>query len=264
MYGEQVMQTVFHQLSRMIDTVDDSRFDRCLFEFFDEQVSVAQCTVFLLPDGGAPCVVTAEGRNKDLNDSAKSLAKDYISVSEASDPNIGLYRERAKDECPEWQHYTAHAKDDFAYREKYYDQPCLRSDITLATDTEQGVLVTSLYRTRSEPDFSQADRQIILPLVPVYLSLMKQHLRVSAPRALPVRRVREERKAQLAKLLCTTSLSSREAEICSMIVLGYTTHGISLHLAISENTVATHRKRAYAKLGIASQNELFQFCLEAA
>ncbi len=53
------------------------------------------------------------------------------------------------------------------------------------------------------------------------------------------------------------ALTQREAEICASIALGYTTLGISLKLGISINTVATHRKRAYAKLGISSQNELF-------
>ena len=52
-------------------------------------------------------------------------------------------------------------------------------------------------------------------------------------------------------------LSPREAEVCAGIILGYTTVGISLNCGISINTVATHRKRAYRKLGISSQNELF-------
>jgi DNA-binding NarL/FixJ family response regulator len=40
-------------------------------------------------------------------------------------------------------------------------------------------------------------------------------------------------------------------------VLGYTVLGMSLNMRISVNTVATHRKRAYTKLRISSQNELF-------
>jgi DNA-binding CsgD family transcriptional regulator len=52
-------------------------------------------------------------------------------------------------------------------------------------------------------------------------------------------------------------LTEREAQICAGIVLGYTVLGLSLNLNISVNTVATHRKRAYAKLRVCSQNELF-------
>jgi DNA-binding CsgD family transcriptional regulator len=53
-------------------------------------------------------------------------------------------------------------------------------------------------------------------------------------------------------------LSPREAEICAHIVLGYSALAISLNLGISVNTVTTHRKRAYGKLRVCSQNELFE------
>lgn len=36
-----------------------------------------------------------------------------------------------------------------------------------------------------------------------------------------------------------------------------------LDLHISESSVVTYRKRAYEKLGIATQNELFALCLDA-
>ena len=52
-------------------------------------------------------------------------------------------------------------------------------------------------------------------------------------------------------------LTPREAEVCASIVLGWTVRGASSRLQISMHTVATHRKRAYSKLGIGSQNELF-------
>ena len=52
-------------------------------------------------------------------------------------------------------------------------------------------------------------------------------------------------------------LTPREAEVCASIVLGRRVAGTSRKLNISAHTVATHRKRAYSKLGISSQNELF-------
>ena|ERR1700722_11823487 len=52
-------------------------------------------------------------------------------------------------------------------------------------------------------------------------------------------------------------LTPREAEVCASIVLGSKVAGTSCNLNISTHTVTTHRKRAYSKLGIGSQNELF-------
>ena len=58
-------------------------------------------------------------------------------------------------------------------------------------------------------------------------------------------------------------LTSREREVCERIVLGYTSIGIGLDLDIAFSSVLTYRKRAYAKLGIGTQNELFALCLDA-
>jgi DNA-binding CsgD family transcriptional regulator len=65
-----------------------------------------------------------------------------------------------------------------------------------------------------------------------------------------------------ALLEARSGLTPREAEICAGIMIGHTTVGLSLTLGISMNTVATHRKRAYAKLGITSQNGLFALYLK--
>src|SRR5690606_4359226 len=53
-------------------------------------------------------------------------------------------------------------------------------------------------------------------------------------------------------------LSEREAEVCAGIALGMNSEGIGLTLGIKLSTVQTHRKRAYARLGISSQNELLK------
>ena len=58
-------------------------------------------------------------------------------------------------------------------------------------------------------------------------------------------------------------LTAREAEVCERILIGYTSTGISLDLDIKPSSVNTYRRRAYEKLGIATQNELFALCLEA-
>jgi DNA-binding CsgD family transcriptional regulator len=52
-------------------------------------------------------------------------------------------------------------------------------------------------------------------------------------------------------------LSNREATIVQMVLKGHSNASISLRLGIGQATVKTHRQNAYAKLGIATQQELF-------
>lgn len=76
---------------------------------------------------------------------------------------------------------------------------------------------------------------------------------------------REDRVRSLCRLLNTSSgpdLTPRQTEVCARIVLGYSILAISLELGITQNTVSTLRKRAYSRLGISRQNELFALCLE--
>jgi DNA-binding CsgD family transcriptional regulator len=57
------------------------------------------------------------------------------------------------------------------------------------------------------------------------------------------------------------ALSEREAAVCVGIVTGHSNEAIALHLELSINSVRTYRRRAYAKLQITSQNELFALIL---
>ena len=56
-------------------------------------------------------------------------------------------------------------------------------------------------------------------------------------------------------------LPRREAQVCARILYGMTSAGISLDLHIGEESAMTYRKRAYARLGIASQRELLLWYL---
>lgn len=57
-------------------------------------------------------------------------------------------------------------------------------------------------------------------------------------------------------------LSTREAEVLQLILKGNSSLSISLRLGIAVPTVKTHRRNAYAKLGISTQQQLFRKYLD--
>ena len=61
--------------------------------------------------------------------------------------------------------------------------------------------------------------------------------------------------------LISPKMPSREAEVCTAIMLGMTSEAIAIELGISVNTVLTYRKRAYGRLNISCQNELMRLIL---
>jgi DNA-binding CsgD family transcriptional regulator len=58
-----------------------------------------------------------------------------------------------------------------------------------------------------------------------------------------------------------SALTPREQEVCRHILSGFSSEAISQGLGISLHSTLTYRKRAYERLGISSQNELFAIVL---
>ena len=58
-------------------------------------------------------------------------------------------------------------------------------------------------------------------------------------------------------------LTSRERDVCLRVLLGDSSEAIALHLEIATSSVVTYRKRAYEKLRICSQSELFALFLRS-
>lgn len=53
-------------------------------------------------------------------------------------------------------------------------------------------------------------------------------------------------------------MTQRELDVCARTLIGLTAEGIALDLNIKKTSVLTYRKRAYARLGISSQTQLFR------
>jgi DNA-binding CsgD family transcriptional regulator len=116
----------------------------------------------------------------------------------------------------------------------------------------------NLYRSKASGRFSVDDLDRLRNAAPLLGSLTEKHVRLSikacgdsvAPPQI------EERLRRVS-----SQLSPREIAVCKMVLLGYTSEAISQNLGLRYNTILTYRKRAYAKLRISSQNELFRLCL---
>ena len=87
---------------------------------------------------------------------------------------------------------------------------------------------------------------------------MERHLSLTSPRA-------PQSCDELAPALLAHPrgkfLSSREVAVCTRLLMGYSNEAIALDLNVSFHSVRTYRRRAYLKLGVTSQNELFSLVL---
>ncbi len=252
----------------LVSKIGSTGFGPEYFRLFNDALAIEHCTVFAFRDGARPAALVTECTSED-NLSVRQLAHEYVTGEFVNDPNI---RREVQPSTPVI--YTLRAEDvrDSSYRHHFYDEPALSHELVLLGNLNGTLYYSSFYRCGVEREFRRDDLDTVQMLSYFALRALHRHLELQAssldcsaasmaptPESDAQFGQRREAFQHLREILLAEpkKLSPREADVCAAIVLGYSTLAISLNLGISLNTVATHRKRAYGKLGISSQNELF-------
>ena len=180
------------------------------------------------------------------------------------DPNLGHLQQAVGDEDTHARpdgtlvlRLTAAEIPDGAYRASIYDRFDLGERLSLIDVVAGRWLALNLYRERRHGPSAAADLRRLQAGAGFLTAAAGRHAQQVAPQADRPR----DAAAQLESLLRAEPLSPREAQVCARALIGMTNLGIALELGVKESTIATLRRRAYAKLGIASVHELFLLCL---
>lgn len=259
-----------NQIANLVGGIGQSSFDQDFYSFCHDLLHIDQCTVFRFDAQGTPECLIAEARHSQSRNITRQLAQEYTEGAYLRDPNLMLNtvgtssHEQMIVRCVSPTHIR-----DMGYRKRFYDEALVRQELALIASFNSQTLYCSFYRSDEQKDFASEDAGQLQQLGVFLAQAVGKHAEmiqlrdrgaVSIPEPAnlsPERRERMYQELRTTLLKAPGGLTQREAEICASIALGYTTLGISLNLGITINTVATHRKRAYAKLGISCQNELF-------
>jgi len=279
------------RVANLVAAVGTPDFGTNLLEVIDPDVEAAHCVAFQFEgEGSFPRCVFSSSRVPGFNSFGDKLAEEYSTEFFKFDP---VFQElnKTSSSVPSVNFFdirrlvSSRNTNQSAYVEKFYRLTEKSDQADFNVRMGDRMLWVSLYKYPGSKEFSNAMRERLKTLSPFVLSSAARQAdlqphrgdnetvsavaRESVPgddaQEMPVlwdeSRARLLAKIRFALLRDAVGLSYREADVCAQIVLGFTALGISLNLDISINTVATHRKRAYAKLGISSQTELFSVCL---
>lgn len=248
-------------------------FETQLMALLNRLLPVDHCTVFTFdPRGQAGHLFTS---SKMPAAEAEILAREYVGGFYAQDPNYKAMRRIESD--PQEPVVALPALDDEqrynrAYRERFFERTDLIDKAAAMIRLPEGTVYCSFYRMGGSGKFTDSDRVRLDRVLPLVTSLVGAHYRLRQSPAASEKDSKSTRKGGAQSLVHTIirstvppfdKLTDREREVCARILLGYTSEAIGLDLDIAPTSVATYRKRAYAKLGIVSQNELFSLCLDA-
>ncbi|MEH6517118.1 MAG: helix-turn-helix transcriptional regulator [Halioglobus sp.] len=259
-----LQQTRFSQnflLGALVKGIGRPSFESCFFDFFDNLLGISQCIVLAYRKGGKRQVVVARGQNC-RNENVKILTSEYGQGIYKEDYHVEEYAQHEPVPDSIWCRGHAATALNGKSSSKLCDEQNLAQNLTLSYREGGRSILAILFRSPALGEFTPEEAELAGGYRDLSISLLNRHLELLKPEC-PSQVSVDDRNQRVLDLLLQWDLTPREVEICAMKLVGYTSLGISLHLDISTNTVSTHIKRAYSKLGIASQSELFCRCFDA-
>lgn len=278
------------RLNLTICKLGRAAFEDSLFDLVNAVVQVDHCAVFINNnDGTTAHLFTKSKLDEDI---CRALAHAYTERFHARDPNLApnlVVTERQKQEKQNsgdikmtlLPHIPASEYDsayDEGYKARFFTDTGLIDKVSSLLQTRQYTIYCSFYRLKGSGRFRRGEFEELSRILPILTNLIfkhsllagrveKQSARDPAPdpiiTRLPLSRSGEAMSGLLdSRNKVFARLTAREQQVCLRILQGYTSEAISLDLKVAISTIHTYRKRAYAKLGISSQNELFSLYLE--
>jgi DNA-binding CsgD family transcriptional regulator len=229
-------------------------FPQALIGTLRRLANVGHCMVFSLSGEGATRCLLDIGNIPIGGD----LGVAYSEHFHAADPNRDAILNEAGRAAPIVLPTFARRMYNDNYRKLFFDDSGIVDKFATAIWVEGACFYVNFYRIRSQGRFSRDEIERLKRIAPAVSAAVARHFQEKdTPNGDPDQ--------TLARVLATSppfdGLTGRERDVCLRILLGFSSEAISSALGISLHSTLTYRKRAYEKLGISAQNELFAMVL---
>ena len=244
---------MLQRVTPIVEAIGKDMFCDSVSKFCEDTVNAAEVALFYFPTNDSPRCLSTDV-------TVHEAVVEYVEGAYQNDANLKRLCSRL-DEQHEFAIGSLHMKQisDLAYSKKFYKRTGVEKKLSLISQLDNGLVYANFYRRPNQPDYDRQDMYRLQTIWYFCLGCFRQHVRFTSI-SVPDFTDRKARLAVVRKFLHVEGLSQREADVTARIVLGYSTTAIALDLKIAENTVSTLRRRAYEKLSICSQNELFEIC----
>jgi len=226
-----------------------SDFPNVLIDTLRRQADVGHCMVFALSRAGAARCLLDAGNIPIGGD----LGAAYAGHFHESDPNRDTLFERESG-APIMLPAFAPRMYGARYRKIFFQDSGIVDKCATAIWVDDTCFYVNFYRITAQGRFSATQRERLWAIAPAIGASVARHFQQTATPD-------QTLAALFASCAPLAALTPREQEVCRHILAGYSSEAISKGLGISQHSTLTYRKRAYARLGISSQNELFAIVL---
>ncbi len=255
-------------IAGVVRSLGTPKFEERLMDFLSEVMPVDHCAIFTYSEKGEAGHLFTHGRMPER--AAEELARDYVEKFHGEDPNFVMIQNLENTGYHELSRLDLSTDYDPAYQNHFFDRSGLIDKASSIGQVEDGRVYCNFYRMSDSTAYSPEDWDALKSLMPLATALVAAHYDLARERGTVFLDNGSEnilRKSIIHNVISSDMepfniLTQREKQVCERILLGFTTTGIGLDLDIAPTSVATYRKRSYAKLLISSQNELFSLCLK--
>lgn len=244
-------------LDQAILRVGHPAFADALMAHLRRIAAVDHCMVFAFTtDRNAQCLldVGSIATGNDLGDA-------YAGHFHANDPNKEAMFNRDSSTDPILMPFVARGMYRRDYRKLFFDDSGIVDKFAAALWHDGVCIYTNFYRVTASGRYSEPQIAALHRASPVLAATIARHCQLSLAAKSPEPQDATGLLRQAFAMAPLNRLTARERDVCANILLGFSSEAIACELAISLNSVLTYRRRAYQRLGITSQNELFSIVM---
>jgi DNA-binding CsgD family transcriptional regulator len=252
MQANRVTGDVTAMLAPMVLAIGQPSFQNALIDTLRGVANVGHCMVFAFEEESSARWALGSGNIGIGPDLGAAYAEHFY----LADPNREMILEQRSAQRPIiLPNFSRNMYTD-SYRKLFFENAEIVDKMATAFWVERTCFYVNFYRTTDQGKFTQPQLARLSRMVPALTAIVARHCQTEDVTGIA---------NKLATLFATTerftALTPREREVCLRILSGYSSEAISAELGVSPHSVFTYRKRAYQKLGISSQNELFAIVL---
>jgi DNA-binding CsgD family transcriptional regulator len=234
-------------ITALMRNAGETPFIDAMLDFCRASIGADFVSVFSRCNNGRPMLVgtaTTTGA-----DNARRASEGYMQHF-ASDVNFALMSASVSgDTFVTYQ--TAADIESLRYRQACYDRTGIADRCSYVQARGAAPLSISLYRSRRSGRFSERELDRIVTLMPILVAAVERH------GAMRDGEDAVDDAAHALRRRCPT-LTPREAEVAAHAQTGLSARQIADVLGIAETTVISHRKSAYARLGLTGLRQLMR------
>jgi DNA-binding CsgD family transcriptional regulator len=239
-------------LAPMVLAIGLPSFPNALIDALREVANVGHCMVFAFEEEASARWALGLG-NIGIG---PDLGAAYVEHFYLADPNREMILEHRSAQQPIVLPSFSRRMYTDSYQKLFFEDAKIVDKIATAFWVDRTCFYVNFYRTVDQGRFTRSETARLARLVPALTAIVARHCQAEDVASTT---------NKLATLFATTdrfvALTPREKEVCLRILSGYGSEAISAELGVSLHSTFTYRKRAYEKLRISSQNELFAIVL---